>query len=309
MATSADAVERVDQQRAEGDDDDASPSRPLARPAERRLAIALLWRAARPDAATLRTAIAWMLAAGVLEAIGPILGKHFIDDVLLPRRADALLIAGLLAGMLIASWGASTARYTQLTRLAGLAMRSVRRLREQVYTHVLHLPMAYFDRAITGQLVSRITNDTEQVKSLYVQVLFEMLHGATVLIGAMIAMAWLDWRLMLIVLTFVPATALVVWGYQHLSASAVARARELRSQINAQMSESIAGMSVLQATRAAARFAARFAATNEAHYRARLGEGRANAWLLRPMLDMLSIVLIVAVGTAFGMSGAGGGGV
>ena len=84
-------------------------------------------------------------------------------------------------------------------------MRSVQRLREEVYGHVLRLPMAFFDRAITGQLVSRVTNDTEAVKTLYMQVLFVMLDSVIVLIGAMIAMLWLDWRLMLIVLALVPA--------------------------------------------------------------------------------------------------------
>ena len=102
-------------------------------------------------------------------------------------------------------------------------MRSVRRLRESVYNHVLRLPMAFFDRAITGQLVSRITNDTEQIRQLYVQVLFEMLQGVTVLFGAVVAMAWLDWRLMLIVLMLIPATVLIVLGYQRLSAHAVMR--------------------------------------------------------------------------------------
>ena len=127
-------------------------------------------------------------------------------------------------------------------------MRSVRRLRESVYGHVMRLPMAFFDRAITGQLVSRITNDTESIKQLYTQVLFEVLVGLTVLFGVVIAMLWLDWRLMLIVLLLVPATAVIVWGYQRLSADAVTRSRELRSDINAQMAEGIAGMSVLQAT-------------------------------------------------------------
>ena len=60
------------------------------------------------------------------------------------------------------------------------------------------------------------------------------------------------------------------------------------------MAEGIAGMSVLQATGAAARFAERFARTNDAHYTARLGELRANAWLLRPALDFVNILLIVA---------------
>jgi ATP-binding cassette, subfamily B, multidrug efflux pump len=121
-----------------------------------------------------------------------------------------------------------------------------------------------------------------------------------VLIGSVIAMAWLDWRLMLIVLTLVPATIVIVWGYQRLSALAVTRSRELRSDINAQMGESIAGMSVLQATGAAGRFAQRFSDTNEAHYGARMGEVRANAWLLRPALDFVNVLLIVAIVAAFG---------
>lgn len=98
----------------------------------------------------------------------------------------------LLAGIVVAGSVASVIRYAQLTRLAGVAMRSVRRLREEVYGHVLRLPMAYFDKAITGQLVSRVTNDTEQVKSLYVQVLFVMLDSSIVVLGALGAMAWLD---------------------------------------------------------------------------------------------------------------------
>jgi ATP-binding cassette subfamily B multidrug efflux pump len=113
-------------------------------------------------------------------------------------------------------------------------------------------------------------------------------------------MLWLDWRLMLIVLLLVPATVVIVIGYQRLSAGAVTRSRELRSDINAQMAESISGMNVLQATGATSRFAERFAATNRAHYDARLGEVRANAWLLRPALDMLNVLLIVAIILVFG---------
>ena len=60
-------------------------------------------------------------------------------------------------------------------------MRSVQRIREGVYGHVLRLPMSFFDRAIIGQLVSRVTNDTEAVKTLYVQVLFVMLDSLIVL--------------------------------------------------------------------------------------------------------------------------------
>ena len=263
-------------------------------------AFSLLRRAALPDQHHLGWAVLWLVLAALLEVSGPIMGKALIDEHLLPHHLDWPRMAALLAGVVVTGWIASGLRYLQLVRLSGLAMRSVMRLREMVYTHVLLLPMAFFDRAITGQLVSRVTNDTEAVKTLYIQVLFVMLDSTIVLVGTVAAMAWLDWHLMLIVLALLPAVLLIVWLYQRWSAPAVTRARALRSDINGQMAESIGGMSVLQANNAEARFGRRFAATNQDHYTARLSELRANAWLLRPALDMFNIILLAAVIYMFG---------
>ena len=139
---------------------------------ERRDALRLLLHAARPDVSHLRWGSFWLAIAAGLEALGPLLGKAFIDNHLVPHHGDLAQIGALLGGALVAGMLASWLRFRQLVRLAGLAMRSVRRIRESVYAHVLGLPVAFFDRAITGQLVSRVTNDTEAVKTLYVQVLF-----------------------------------------------------------------------------------------------------------------------------------------
>lgn len=269
-------------------------------------AAALLLRAAAPERHHVLRAAAWLLLTAGLEALGPLIGKWLIDRYLLPRDAQLGAIAGLLLGALVAGFAASWLRYGQLVRLAGVAMRSVQRVREEVYRHVLRLPMSFFDRAITGQLVSRVTNDTEAVKTLYVQVLFVILDSLLVLVGTTAAMLWLDWRLMLIVATLVPVAVLVVIVYQRLSAPAVSRTRELRSELNAQVAESIAGMQVLQASNATARFRDRFAAVNGSHYRSRRRELRANAWLLRPLLDLLNVVLMAAVIGVFGLRGHGG---
>jgi ATP-binding cassette subfamily B protein/ATP-binding cassette subfamily C protein/ATP-binding cassette subfamily B multidrug efflux pump len=273
---------------------------PVSASRQTRQAFSLLSRAALPDQHHLGWAVLWLMLAALLEVLGPIMGKALIDEHLLPHHLDWPRMAGLLAGLVLTGWVASGLRYLQLVRLSGLAMRSVMRLREMVYRHVLLLPMAFFDRAIAGQLVSRVTNDTEAVKTLYIQVLFVMLDSTIVLVGTICAMAFLDWRLMLIVLALLPAVLLIVWLYQRWSAPAVTRARALRSEINGQMAESIGGMSVLQANNAEARFAARFAATNQDHYTARLSELRANAWLLRPALDLFNIILLAAVIFLFG---------
>jgi ATP-binding cassette subfamily B protein/ATP-binding cassette subfamily C protein/ATP-binding cassette subfamily B multidrug efflux pump len=275
-----------------------SESTPMRNQARR--AAGLLRRAAHPDRMHLVWATAWLVLAAGLEVLGPIMGKKLIDEHLLPRHADWPRMALLLAGVLLTGWAASWLRFLQLVRLSGLAMRSVQRLREWVYGHVLRLPMAFFDRAITGQLVGRVTNDTEAVKTLYIQVLFVILDSSIVLVGTTAAMAWLDWRLMLIVLALVPAVLGIVWLYQRLSSPAVTRARALRSEINGQMAESIGGMSVLQANNAQSRFGSRFADTNQSHYKARVAELRANALLLRPALDMLNVVLLAVVIFSFG---------
>jgi len=65
-------------------------------------------------------------------------------------------------------------------------------------------------------------------------------------------------------------------------------------------------MAVLQASNAEERFAARFAQTNEQHYQARVAELRANAWLLRPMLDLINVLLLVLVIYGFGQRQLGG---
>ncbi len=284
---------------------------------ERRAALGLLWRAAAAQPGSLWPAVLWLALAAALEALGPLLGKAFIDRHLLPHlaqplaagQANLLAMAGLLGAALISGWLASALRFWQLLRLAGLAMRSVQHIRERVYGHVLRLPMAFFDRAITGQLVSRVTNDTEAIKQLYVQLLFVVLDSLILLASMLVAMAWLDWRLMLIVATLVPAVVAIVWLYQRWSAPAVAASRAHRSHINAQTAEAIGGMAVLQASGATPRFGQRFGQTNEALYQSRREELRANAWLLRPVLDFLNVALMAAVILVFSQRAEASGGI
>lgn len=264
-------------------------------------ALRLLLESAAGERSQLARGLLWLIVAAALEACGPLLGKYFIDHYLLPRRFDAAAMGALLATLLAFGWAASWIRFAQLSRMAGVARRAVLRLRERVYAHVMALPMAFFDRSITGQLVSRVTNDTEAVNQLYRQVLYAMLDSGIVVIGSLLAMAWLDWRLMLIVAMLVPAMLVIVTLYQRLSSGAVTRSRQLRSDINAQMAESMAGMAALQAAGAAPRFAARFEATNAHHQAARVDELRANAWLLRPALSLLNVLLVVTLIYGFGL--------
>ncbi len=275
-------------------------------PKDRRAAFNLLIDSARPDLPQLKFASLWLILAALIEAMGPWFGKTLIDKVLLPGANDPALVISLLLGALIAGCASSWIRYFQLRRLAKLAMASVQRLRERVYNHVLKLPMSYFDSAITGQLVSRVTNDTEAVKQLYIQVLFSILDAMIMISGMFTLMFWLSWRLALIATILIPTVVIVVYLYQRASAAAVARTRQLRSDVNAQMSESISGMQVIQASNAVEQFSQRFTDTNWDQYHNKQREVRANAWLLRPMLDAVRILLLATIMLAFGLDVASG---
>jgi len=117
---------------------------------ERLQALHLLKSAASPEHRHLILGVLFLLLAAGLEALGPYLGKTFIDRYLLPRQFDASMIAILFAAYICTGWLASWLRYLQLTRLAGVAMRSVQRLREQVYQHVLRLPMRFLIKRLPG---------------------------------------------------------------------------------------------------------------------------------------------------------------
>ena len=263
-------------------------------------AVGLLMQAASGERAQLWRGLVWLILASGLEAMVPIVGKRYIDSYLLTKNFDVMAMGGLVVAGLLCTWASGWIRYAQLARMAGVARRSVLRLRERVYSHVMGLPMAFFDKAITGQLVSRVTNDTEAVNTLYRQVLYVMLDCSIIVLSSMVAMAWLDWRLMLTVALLVPAMVVIILLYQRFSSKAVQRQRQLRSDINAQVAESIAGMAVLQGAGAAGRFEARFAQTNTQHLQSRKAELRANAWLLRPALDLLNIFLITTLIYGFG---------
>ena len=256
-----------------------------------------LWK----DKPLLIKGVLLLLVATALDVTGPILAKIFIDDYLIPQQLDGTMLLLLLGGYLLSQAGAALLGYRQTLGFTEIALNAVQDIRERVFAHSLRLPMAYFDKAMTGQLVSRITNDTEAIKDLYVQFLSVVLGNFMLLTGILIAMALLDPQLMLAALGLIPMVFGVIYLYEKFSGAAVQKARGLRSDINGQLSESISGMSVLQATNQQQRFGDRFEDVNQHYYRARMSSIKASAALLRPAIDLLSILVLIAVVWLFGL--------
>ena len=247
------------------------------------------------DKKRLWQALLLLFIATAADVTAPLLIKIFLDDYVMPGNWQMSAIIWLGIAYIFFMLVAAKTNYMQAIRLNVIAQRAVQTLREQLFAKVMRLPLSHFDHTPTGSMVSRITNDTESIKELYVNVVGSFIQNMMRILGVIIAMAILDWQLMIICLLFVPVVALVMWLYQRLSAPLYHRARSLLSDINARLHESIQGMRVIQLSGQQPRFRRNFASLAEAHYQARRRNAHLDAWLLRPLVDLLQKLILAGL--------------
>lgn len=130
--------------------------------------------------------------------------------------------------------------------LQSSANKVIQRLRLDLYAHIQRLPVYFFDNLPAGKVVSRVTNDTEAVKDLFVAVLSNFTSGIVTMTGVYVALFLLDSRLGLISLFIVPLLILWIVLYRKVATRYNTVIRSRLSEINAIINESIQGMSIIR---------------------------------------------------------------
>ena len=253
----------------------------------------------------LALAVVLLWIAAIAEVSGPLLISYFIDNMV----AKSYLPLGLVAGLGVAYVGLQLAaaglHYAQSLLFNRAAVGVVQKLRTDVMDAALRQPLSEFDIQPVGQVISRVTNDTEVIRDLYVTVVATVLRSAA-LIGAMlVAMFSLDWRMALVAITIVPAVLIVMVIYQRYSTPIVRRVRTYLADINDGFNEVINGMSVIQQFRQQARFGERMGEASRSHYMARMQTLRLDGFLLRPLLSLFSALVLCGLLMLFGLSAGG----
>ncbi|MGM8754825.1 SmdB family multidrug efflux ABC transporter permease/ATP-binding protein [Enterobacter chuandaensis] len=253
----------------------------------------------------LSVAVLLLWIAAIAEVSGPLLISYFIDNMV----AKSYLPLGLVAGLGVAYVGLQLAaaglHYAQSLLFNRAAVGVVQQLRTDVMDAALRQPLSEFDIQPVGQVISRVTNDTEVIRDLYVTVVATVLRSAA-LIGAMlVAMFSLDWRMALVAITIFPAVLIVMVIYQRYSTPIVRRVRAYLADINDGFNEVINGMSVIQQFRQQARFGERMGEASRSHYMARMQTLRLDGFLLRPLLSLFSALVLCGLLMLFGLSSSG----
>ncbi|NDO79278.1 multidrug ABC transporter permease/ATP-binding protein [Citrobacter sp. NCU1] len=253
----------------------------------------------------LAIAVVMLWVAAAAEVSGPLLISYFIDHLVAKNNLPLAMVAGLVAAYIGLQLLAAGLHYAQSLLFNQAAVGVVQQLRTDVMDAALRQPLSEFDTQPVGQLISRVTNDTEVIRDLYVTVVATVLRSAA-LIGAMlVAMFSLDWRMALVAMAIFPAVLVVMVIYQRYSTPIVRRVRAYLADINDGFNEVINGMSVIQQFRQQARFGERMGEASRSHYMARMQTLRLDGFLLRPLLSLFSALILCGLLMLFSFTSAG----
>jgi ATP-binding cassette, subfamily B, multidrug efflux pump len=236
------------------------------------------------------------------DILGPYLIKTFIDDYLTPGdfpERPLMILAGAYLGILVLN---AVFGYVQLLKFQEIALRIVRQIRIDAFTKVHRLGMRYFDKTPAGGTVSRVTNDTEAILEMFVDVLVGFLQSGFLIIGVYIAMFVLDVRLALLSLLLLPLIFLIMWIYRKYSSEFYQDLRERLSQLNGKIAESLNGMGMVQVFRQEKRFREEFGEINDKHYEAGMRNIKLDGLLLRPAVDIVYALGIILLLSYFGIT-------
>lgn len=253
----------------------------------------------------LSLAVLMLWIAAIAEVSGPLLISYFIDNMVAKNYLPLGLVAGLGVGYVGLQLLAAGLHYAQSLLFNQAAVGVVQQLRTDVMDAALRQPLSEFDTQPVGQIISRVTNDTEVIRDLYVTVVSTVLRSAA-LIGAMlVAMFSLEWRMALVAIAIFPAVLIVMVIYQRYSTPIVRRVRAYLADINDGFNEVINGMSVIQQFRQQARFGERMGEASRSHYMARMQTLRLDGFLLRPLLSLFSALILCGLLLQFGFGANG----
>ncbi|HHE6469592.1 TPA: SmdB family multidrug efflux ABC transporter permease/ATP-binding protein [Providencia rettgeri] len=252
---------------------------------------------------TMSIAITMLWLAAIAEVSGPLLISYFIDNMVAKKQIIMPLALYMAVGFILLQVIAALLHYYQIILFNKASVGVVQTLRADVMNAALRQPLSAFDKQPVGQLISRVTNDTEVIKDLFVMVVPTVFRSLALICAMLVAMFSLEWRMASIAVMIFPAVFVVMLVYQRLSTPIVRRVRSYLADINNGFNEVINGMTVIQQFIQQARFGEKMQSISQDHYFSRMKALKLDGLLLRPLLSLLSASVLCGLLLLFGFEG------
>jgi len=287
-----------------------SAGMPTERSAQFGTSVKRLFHLLAPERPILALVAITAIVSAILNVLGPLVLGHATDIIIDGLRSGTGIDVGRLHEVLLEGVGLYVASAILSVgtawMIAGVVQRLMSRLREQAEAKVHALPLRYIDRQARGDLLSRVTNDLDNLAQALQQTLSQMLTSVLLLIGVAVMMVVISPILALVALTTVP---LSVYGMKKVAARA--RPKYLQQWgstgvLNGQIEEAFTGHTIVKAFGRQKEVEARFRTTNDTLYESSFGAQFMSS-LMQPLTMFLGNVqygLVAVVGGLRVASGA-----
>ncbi len=204
-----------------------------------------LARFVKPYRVSLFLALVMMLLSAGASVAGPYLVKVALDSGLsagsLPTLRNAVLLYFLLS---LVQWGATYGRVNLMVRV-GQSM--IYDLRARLFEHLQLLSLNFFSRYSVGRVITRVINDVGVLREFLTWAVLAIARDLFVLVGIIVAMLVMDWRLSLLTFSVVPIMGITTIAFRKQARENYRRVRSAISWVNSVLAENINGVRVVQA--------------------------------------------------------------
>ncbi len=209
------------------------------------------------------------------------------EDLLILRGKDVtgvLHIALLVVLVLLVNFGLN---FIQVYAMEVAGQKMMHDLRMKVFSHLQNLSVSFFDHHPVGRLVTRLTNDIQNVHEMFTLVLINLFKDILLLIGIVIILLHLNRELALVSFSVLPLVFVITLFFSRRARDAFREIRLRIGQINAFLNENLSGIKVVQLFRREEENGRRFHQINEGHYLANMKQISIYAFFV-PVVEILS---------------------
>ena len=225
------------------------------------------------------------LAGTALDLIPPYLTKLAIDQFILKGRIQGLEVLALL--LLVALVLAYGLQYTQVVLMEQLGQRVMHALRLDLVAHLLSLPLPFYQQHPVGRLVTRATNDIENLNEMVKSLLSTLVKDILLFLGIMGVLFYLNFRLALITFTVLPIIFVAARLFSRKARDAFRDLRRWVAHLNSFIQETLSGMTLIQLLKKEAQRAQDFRRVNHQTYLAGMKQIQVFA-LFMPLMELIS---------------------
>lgn len=276
---------------------------PVVKPKNQKETLLRIWRYMRQQRLGVVSAVVFVIIGSLLSLLGPLLIGIIIDDYIMQKDVDGAVRMSVVLAVVFSASALFT--WLQTIVMIRVSQKTIRVLRQELFEKFQALPLSFFDKRQQGDLMSRMTNDIENLNAALSQSVTQIVSSTLTIVGTAIALFYLNWMLALVTLTIIP---LIVWASKQIikrsSVNFKARQRDL-GRLNGHIEETISNADITTLFGKEKQVVAEFKRANEELRGSALRAETISGFMgpVNNFMNSLGLALVIGAGAVLAVGG------